>query len=91
MFLLACLFVAGCSDGYSGSSYKIEGGEGLIEKIEFRSDNKVYVTGLGATKEGTYKIDGDKVSITIGGDNAVFTRATDGTLEGPLGMKFKKS
>lgn len=91
VLLLVCTFLAGCGDGYSGTTYTVEGGAGLIEKIEFRSDNKVFVTGLGGTKEGTYKIDGDKVTIGIAGDNAVFTRNSDGVLEGPLGMKFKKS
>lgn len=91
LFLIVCLFITGCGDGYAGTTYKVDGGLGLIEKIEFKSDKKVYITGLGGMKEGTYNVDGDKVSITIGGDNAVFTRHDDGTLEGPLGMKFKKA
>ena len=87
---LLLLVLAGCGDGLSGNTYKSDGG--IIDKLEFKSGGKVFVTGLGdQVKEGTYAVDGDKVTVTIGGDNEVLTKEKDGTLGGPMGMKFKKA
>lgn len=83
------LTLAGCGDGFSGSTYADEGGT----KVEFRSGDKVFVTLIGTTMEGTYKVDGDKVTLIPagGGGNLVLTKQDDGTLDGGLMVgKLKK-
>jgi hypothetical protein len=81
MAAAACLALAACDDGVSGTYAGNE--NSFLEKLEFNSD-KVDVTGFGETKQGTYEIDGDKVMITIGGETQVFTRGDDDCLDGGL-------
>lgn len=45
--------------------------------IEFKTDGKVTVTTEGETTEGTFKVDGDEVTISEGGDTMVFTKDGD--------------
>ncbi|GAA4292319.1 hypothetical protein GCM10023142_27590 [Anaerocolumna aminovalerica] len=42
--------------------------------IEFKTDGKVTVTADGDTSEGTFKVDGDEVTISEGGETMVFTK-----------------
>lgn len=86
------LFLAGCGDSLSGT-YAAEMGPGATFSIEFKSGGKATVSAMGETKQGTYTLNGDKVTVTIDKDPATFTRQKDGSLvaEGAMvGMTLKK-
>ena len=78
----AGLAVSACGDEGVSGTYKAKG-TGILEKLEFTSD-KVDVTGLGETKQGTYMVDGDKVTVTIDGEGQIFTRDKEGCLDGGM-------
>ena len=63
--------------------------------INFKGGGKADVTVAGMTKETTYEVDGDKVTLhspeKSGKDNIVLTINSDGTLDGGKNFpKFKK-
>lgn len=63
-----------------------------IQKItlDFESGDRVMATIMGNTVEGTYKVDGDKVTVYINGRNMVLTKEGDSLTGGPMGMTLKK-
>jgi hypothetical protein len=86
----ACLLLAGCGDSVRGT-YQAEGGVPMT--MEFKSGGKVTISAMGETKEGTYKLDGDKVIVTMDNEPATFVKQKDGTLTsqgGMLGVTLKK-
>jgi hypothetical protein len=73
---LALAACGGLSGTYSGK------GTGFLESLTFHSGGKVDATFMGMTKEGTFKKDGKRVTITVNGDTQVLTLADNGCLEG---------
>jgi hypothetical protein len=73
---LALAACGGLSGTYSGK------GTGFLDDLTFHSGGKVDATFMGMTKEGTYKRDGKRVTITVNGDTQVLTLADNGCLEG---------
>lgn len=90
LLALAALFaLAGCGRSlhrkYSGSAYGAE-----LLSADFQSGDKVFVSTMAGTTQGTYKIEGDRVIITANGQNLVFTLASDGSLTGgPMGVALQ--
>jgi len=92
MFSLALLagIALGCGAGMSGM-YVSTGSSPMNISIDFQSGDKALVTAMGSTVEGTYKLEGDKVTVYANGKNMVLTKSGDGTLSGgPLGLSFKR-
>lgn len=89
--LLGASMLGGCSRQLSGTYKPTDETFALIEKIVFTSGDKVEITGMGMTKEGTYEIDGDRVKITISGETNIFTIAGDCIDGGGMLGKFCKS
>lgn len=82
------LTLSGCGDDLAGSKYVEENGK---EGIEFKSDDKAYLTIMGSTVEAEYSVDDDKIIVRAGGQGMVLTRADDGTITGlPMSGKLKK-
>jgi hypothetical protein len=91
--LLAC-FCMGCSGGLKGT-YTPDGrsfGGALIGNMTFNSADKVEVTAMGMTHEGSYVLDGKKVKITVAGDTTIMTIDDQGCLDagGMIGKFCKK-
>lgn len=91
--LLAC-FCMGCSGGLKGTYIPVgmSFGGALISNVTFNSGDKVEVTALGTTHEGTYVLDGKKVKITVSGDTTIMTIDDQGCLDagGMIGKLCKK-
>ncbi|MEX6688178.1 hypothetical protein QTN47_11765 [Danxiaibacter flavus] len=77
--LILIIYIAGCK-GLSGTY--VAKGDAFLEKIAFTSKNGVEISAMGITQSGTFKKDGDKVTISIAGENHVFTIDKDGCLDG---------
>jgi len=87
--LAATLLILGCGQGMSGKYASSNGIQGIT--LEFEGGDKVMATVMGNTVEGTYKVEGDKVTVYINGKNMVLTKAADGALTGgPMGMTLTK-
>lgn len=87
--------MAGCSSSFEGE-YIAEDCL-FLEKMVFNGKDTVYVTGgafgMKNEKAGTYKIDGDKINISIDQKSTVFTKQGD-NISGDFGVKctlYKKS
>src|SRR5271156_151226 len=82
--MLACLFVAGCSHGLSGTYLPKGGGVGnglVMDKLEFVSGDSVDITIMSQT-----------VLLSVNGQQQVFTLDDDGCLDGgAMFGKFCKS
>jgi len=78
--LVLPLLTLACGQSVSGT-YSGKG-TGFLEKIEFRDDEKVELTFMGMTKEGTYEIDDDRVKINNGGEITILKITDDDCLEG---------
>ena len=78
--LVLAALALGCGPSVSGT-YSGEG-TGFLEKIEFRDDEKVELTFMGMTKEGTYEIEDDRVKINNGGEITILKITDDDCLEG---------
>ncbi len=78
--IASSLFALACGPSIEG----VYSGEdtGFLQKIEFRGDNKVELTFMGMTREGTYEIEDDRVKINNGGEISILKIADDGCLEG---------
>lgn len=67
----AISFLSGCGGDISGKY----GGKECLYKMEFKRGGTVYITWMGTEVSGEYKVDGDKVSISAGGQGGlVFTK-----------------
>jgi hypothetical protein len=74
------LLVSACGGGLSGTYSGKD--TGFLDEMTFRSGGEVDLTFMGMTKVGQWKLDGDRVTITIGGETNVLTRGDDGCLDG---------
>ena len=74
------LFITSCGGGLSGI-YSGNGGA-FFDKLNFTSGSKVEIYFMGASKEGSYEKSGNKVKITIAGENQLFTIDDKGCLDG---------
>jgi hypothetical protein len=91
LFLTACIALAGCNSGSSFSGISGDfGGEGCIyDKLSFKRDGNAYVTVMGIEQPAQYKLDGDRVILTAGGQGIVFTKKGD-VLETGQGVTHMK-
>lgn len=79
----ASLFVAGCGSAVSGDY----GGDNcLYDKLAFEGKDRVFVTFFGVEQPGTYKVDGERVIVTVSSGDALVFRRNGRNLEaGALG------
>ncbi|WP_313130885.1 hypothetical protein [Anaerocolumna sp.] len=93
IILLCSMLLAGCSSkqktAIDNTSWALASAESLGIKInaedigiadfviEFKTNGKVTVTANSETSEGTFKVDGDEVTIDEGGETMVFTKDGD--------------
>jgi hypothetical protein len=78
---VAVVALGACGDsGVSGNKYG--GPDCLFDSIEFTSGDSGYMTQFGVQSQFSYTRDGDRVIVTMGNDNAVFTLDDDGALDG---------
>lgn len=88
LFFLAAWSLIGCGSGLSGK-YVSENGIADMS-FEFQSGGKVMVEAMGSKAEGSYKVEGDQVTVYANGQNMVLTKSGDSLTGGPMGMAFKK-
>lgn len=88
--VVAGLVLAGCSGGVTGTySHTENDGDGtpMTMTIELKSGDVAVVSMKGGPMStsfnGTYKVDGDKVMVTVDGDTETLTLA-DGGLKGQI-------
>ncbi len=74
------LFITSCGGGLSGTYSG--NGEAFFEKLNFKSGSKVDIYFMGVSKEATYEKSGNKVKITMAGENQLFTIDDKGCLDG---------
>lgn len=72
------LSIAACDSRMSGH-YK---NPNELMEIEFKSGNSAYLSMIGTTLEVKYRVDGDHIVFDTPQGQMVFTRNSDGTLEG---------
>ncbi len=82
--LLATLWLAGCGSGLHGTYSDRMG----AMQYQFKSHGNVSVVVMGIETELKYRVEGRHVKIISPQGNQVLDLLDDGTLEGPLGMKF---
>lgn len=94
--IVGSVVLSGCSLSSSVSGLYICSQPSIIQKLDFRTDDVVFVsapaTGLGEIP-GTYKVDGDKISVLPTGiPGFVLTKSGD-SVTGDFGSTFscKKS
>jgi hypothetical protein len=73
-------FIISCGGGLSGTYSG--NGEAFFDKLNFTSGSKVEIYFMGASKEALYEKSGNKVKITIAGENQLFTIDEKGCLDG---------
>lgn len=84
IFALATLAVAsvlGACGARIDGTY-VGGDMSFLESLTFKPGGKVNVTFMGMTKQGTYLVEGNQVTVTIGADSNVFTIDDRGCLVG---------
>ncbi|HEU5217389.1 MAG TPA: hypothetical protein VFU23_01950 [Gemmatimonadales bacterium] len=84
--VLLALSVLGCGSGMHGTYSDRMG----AMQYRFRSGGHVTVAVLGIRTELEYVVEGKKVKIISPQGSQVLDVLEDGTLEGPLGMRFSK-
>lgn len=84
--LLRALTIIPVVFGMAACGSSIEGvytGEDtFLDQIEVRDDQRVELSFMGAIKEGTYEVEGDRLRISAGGETNVFKINDSGCLEG---------
>ena len=75
---LACALLAACGSRMSGH-YK---NPNELMEIEFKSGNTAYLSMVGTTLEVQYRVDGDHIVFDTPQGQLVFTKISNGTLEG---------
>lgn len=88
LVLLATFILLGCGSGMSGKYVSANGVTSFT--LDFQPGGKVFVEAMGEKAEGTYKVDGDQVTVDANGKNIVLTKSGDSLTGGPMGMSFKK-
>ena len=84
--LLAALWLAGCGSGMEGTWSDRLG----AMQYRFKPGGTVSVVVMGIATELKYTIDGRHVTILSPRGNQVLDLQADGTLAGPLGMRFTR-
>lgn len=85
-FLTVTLLLAACGQKLDGTYVN----KSSDTKLIFESSDKViFDTGMGKA-EVSYKIDGKNLKLTSPEGTQVFTLSDDGSIQGPMGMSFKK-
>jgi len=79
LVVLASLAVVACGDSNSLSGTYAGKESGV--KMVFQSGGTVAVTMMGQTEQGTYKVDGKQVAITVAGMQQTFTIGSDGCID----------
>jgi hypothetical protein len=82
LFLLAC--GAELEGVYSGE------GTGFLDRIEFKDDDRVELTFMGMTKEGTFEVEDEKVRINNGGEISILRIEGDCLVGGGILGKYCK-
>lgn len=77
---IACLGLLGCGQKLSGAY--VPKGDAFFEKLEFVSGDAVNVTFMTQTVQGSYKLDGQQLVITVNGQQQVFTIDGEGCIDG---------
>ena len=78
--LMLATSIGGCGSHLEGI---YTGGDvSFFERLTVKANQKVEVTFMGMTKEGTYAVEGQKVKITMGAETQVFTLDEQGCLHG---------
>jgi hypothetical protein len=80
------LMLSACGSGISGTYADSMG----MTSLTFKSGHKVAMTTMGIETELNYYVEDDNVKIGSEKSSLVLTRLEDGTLQGPLGVKFTK-
>ncbi len=80
IFAVSTLLLSACSNSPSGE-YVGEPGS-FLDKIVFKSGDKVEVVKGGSTRVGTYQVDGKQVIVVIGNDQEMMTIDDKGCLGG---------
>jgi hypothetical protein len=75
---IACMFLAACGSRMSGH-YK---NPNEMMEVEFKGSNTAYLSMIGTTLEVKYRVDGDHIVFDTPQGQLVFTRNSNGTLEG---------
>jgi hypothetical protein len=81
-WMFCALLLTACSGGVQGKyshEEAIPGAGKAKMTLELKGDHKAVMTMSGddmgsASQEGTYEVDGNKISVSISGDTQVFTR-----------------
>lgn len=68
---MSAAVLAACGSGVAGD---YGGDECLYDKLTLMSNGDVYLTVFGTDQAGQYKMDGDRIVVTIAGQSAVFTK-----------------
>ena len=90
ILIIVTAFLAGCGSKMSGK-YIADNSGSLYKQLNFTSGTKVEITAVVGVVEGTYVVEGDKVKITVGMATHIFTKDSNGCLDGGGGMgKFCK-
>jgi hypothetical protein len=84
--LLAIAWIAGCGSGLRGTYSDRMG----AMQYRFKSGGNVSVVVMGIETLLKYQVEGRHVTIISPQGNQVLDLQVDGTLKGPLGMKFAK-
>lgn len=89
VFVIGSLTLFGCSR-FSGK-YESPATLGGAMSVEFKGDNKAYITLMGTTIASDYSVDGDKITFkNVNGSDLVMTAEKDGSISGPMGLSLKK-
>ena len=81
--LVLSALLAGCGDEFTGT-YEDKLG---LTNYEFRGDGQAYISVLGTTVSGEYKLDGDKVLLSSPQGTVVLSRKGQ-KLFGPMGLEL---
>jgi hypothetical protein len=85
--LASCLFLFACRSRLDGEySDSVTG----ISSYTFKPNGKVVMSTFGIGMEMDYEVDGNEVKIKTGGGNMILKVEDDGSLGGPLGIRFSK-
>lgn len=86
--LLAVLSLSSCGSKLNGT-YADQSG---MTSYTFKSNGKVSISVMNTEIEMNYEVDGNKVKLIGpgGGGSLVMTLLEDGSIQGPMGIKFTK-
>jgi hypothetical protein len=94
-FIAVFLFLSACGSKLNGTYTSEPSPLGEMGNQSFRFEgSKVYMSVMGMETELKYSMDGNKIKMEYpqsqGGANMILTLNDDGSISGPMGMKFTK-